>query len=103
MTKEQFIKRISLIQNFHSEQDTLSVLIDKITDGNNIVNFGDYLIFEIIDMINEDMKIEDKELISWWLYEDVDKVIYDGEYGEIGINVKTVERLYDYINTNYNK
>jgi hypothetical protein len=103
MTKEQFIKRISLIQNFHSEQDTLSVLIDKITDGNNIVNFGDYLIFEIIDMINEDMKIEDKELISWWLYEDVDKVIYDGEYREIGINVKTVEQLYDYINTNYNK
>lgn len=95
MTKEQFIKRINLIQNFQSEQETLSVLINKITDGYSVVTIGDYLIDEIINMINETMNIEDKDLIFWWLYENVDKVIYLNDDTEI--SVRTVEELYDYI------
>ena len=69
MTKEQFIKRMNLIQNFQSEQQTLSVLIDKITEGYN-------------------------DILAWWLYEDVDKVIYDKDKE---ISVRTLEELYDYI------
>ena len=94
MTKEQFIKRMSLIQNFHSEQKTLSVLIKKITDGYPVVTIGDYIINELLDMIEEDLHIKDKDLLSWWLYEDVDKVIYDNEKE---ISVRTLEELYDYI------
>ena len=94
MTKEQFIKRMGLIQNFHSEQQTLSALIDKLTDGYSVVTIGDYLVSEIIDMINHDMGIEDKDLIEWWLYEEVDKVIYiDGK----SVSVRTLEEFYDYI------
>ncbi len=94
MTKEQFVKRIGLIQNFHSEQQTLNVLIDKLVDGRPVVTIGDYLVTEITDMIAEAMELKDRELISWWLYEDVKKVIYvDGEE----ISVKTPEELYDYI------
>jgi hypothetical protein len=104
MTKEQFLKRINLIQNFHNEQDVLLELIDKLTDGNSIVDFGDNLVFEIIDMINEDMKINaDDDLLSWWLYENVNKIIYEGKNCEIEIEVKTAEQLYDYIIENYNK
>lgn len=94
MTKEQFIKRIKLIQNFHSEQQTLSALISKITDGFSVVNIGDYLIDEIVNMINECMNIKDKELIDWWLYEDVKKVIY---VDSKEISIETIEELYDYI------
>lgn len=100
MTKEQFIKRISLIQNFHSEQDTLSKLIDKLTDGFNVVDFGSYLVDEIVNMINEDMNIEDEDLLFWWLYEDVEKIIYNSN-GKEEISVRTAEELYDYLN-NYN-
>lgn len=96
MTKEQFIKRMSLIQNFRSEQDTLSVLINKISDGYPIVTIGDYLVNELIDTISEDIHIEDKDLLSWWLYEDVEKVLYDNE---TEISVRTLEELYDYIIT----
>ncbi len=92
MTKEQFIKRMNLIQNFQSEQQTLSVLIDKITDGYNIVTIGDYLVDEIINMIEEDLGYND--ILAWWLYEDVDKVIYDNEEE---ISVRTLEELYDYM------
>lgn len=92
MTKEQFIKRMNLIQNFQSEQQTLSVLIDKITDGYSIVTIGDYLVSEMINMIEENLGYMD--ILAWWLYEDVDKVIYDNEKE---ISVRTLEELYDYM------
>lgn len=67
------------------------------------MDFGNGLVFEIIDMINENMKInQDDDLIEWWLYEDVNKVIYDIN-GKIEKEVKTVEQLYDYIVDDYNK
>ena len=94
MTKEQFIKRMSLIQNWDSECETLSVLGEKIFDGYCVPQIGSYLIDIILDMINEDLHIEDKELISWWLWEDVDKVIY---VDEKEISVRTLEELYAYI------
>jgi len=96
MNKETFIRRIALIQNFHSEQDTLQALIGKLTDGHSIVDFGNYLVSEIIDMINEKMQIEDKDLIGWWLYEDVEKLIYDCD-GNVIADLKTASDLYDYI------
>jgi hypothetical protein len=97
MSKEQFIKRMGLIQNFHSEQETLSVMIEKIIDGYAVITMGNYLVNEMIDMITEDFELEDKELISWWLYENVDKVIYTGEYAKKIISVRTLDELYDYI------
>jgi hypothetical protein len=105
MTKEQFVNRIGLIQNFNSKQEVLSDLIDKITDGYGIVEFGDDLANEIIDMISEDMGIaEGDDLIEWWLYEDVDKIVYETKNDkEIKIEVETAEQLYDYIVENYNK
>lgn len=99
MTKEQFIKRMSLIQNFHSEWETLQILIDKITDGYSVVTVGDYLVTEIIDMIEEDIGY--KNILDWWLYEDVDKVIYEDEE-EKEYSVRTLEELYDYMVANKN-
>jgi hypothetical protein len=96
MTKEQFIKRMRLIQNFHSEQETLSALINKVTDGSSVVTIGNDLVSEIINIINEDMGIEDKDLIEWWLYEDVDKIIY---VDKKPISVKTLEEFYDFISS----
>ena len=94
MTKELFVKRLQLIQNFRSQQETIGKFMEKFIDGWAIVTFGDYLIDEIIEMIIEAMKIEDKELISWWLYEDVEKIIY---FNKAEIDVGTPEKLYDYI------
>ncbi len=99
MDKKTFIKRICLIQNFHSQQETLQALINKLVIGYPVVIFGNYLVEEIIDMINDDMKIEDKDLIDWWLYEDVEKLIYDSN-GTIIADLQTPGDLYDYITTN---
>ncbi len=99
MTKQQFIKYMSLIQNFHSEQQTLQTLIDKISDGYSVVTMGDYLVNGMIDLITEILGCEDKGLLSWWLYEDVEKIIYDNGKP---ISVKNLEELYEYIIKNKN-
>ena len=93
-TKELFVRRMSLLQNYFSEQETLGVLIRKLTDGHPIVTIGDYLVAEYLTMISEAMGIEDDSLLSWWLWENVEKVIYvDGRE----ISVRTLDELYDYI------
>jgi hypothetical protein len=97
LTKRQFVKIIKLMQNFHSEQETLGVLINKITDCNPVVIMGDNLIDGIINILNEIFCCENDNIIGWWLYEPVEKVIYDGEYGEREISVRTPEELYDYL------
>jgi hypothetical protein len=96
MTKEQFIKRMSFIQNFHSEQDTLQVLIDKLTDGYSVVTIGECLVTELLDIIRENLQLGNDDILSWWLYEDVDKVIYDRN-GNITHSVRTLDELYDYL------
>ena len=96
MTKEQFVKRIKLIQNFYSEQDTLAVLINKITGGGSIVIIGDYLVQEIIAMIYENMKCNPCHgWIEWWLWEDVEKVVYYPNGTQT--KVETLEELYEFL------
>jgi hypothetical protein len=93
MTKKQFIKRVGLIQNYHSEQDTLQVVIDKLTDGYCVVTMGEYIIQDMITMIEEDLGYSD--ILGWWLYEDVNKVIWDKDGTEY--SVRTLDELYDYM------
>jgi len=100
VTKEQFNKRMELIQNFHSEQETLQVLIDKLTDGYSVVDMGNYLVEELVNIITEELHIKDKDLLFWWLYEDVEKIIYDENKKPL-YNVKTLDGLYDYIVKEY--
>ncbi len=98
ITKEQFIKAISQIQNLHSQQDTLNKLIDKLTDGFSVVDIGNYVVEELINMININLDLEDKDLLGWWLYEDVEKIIY---IDDKPVKVETLDELWDYIQ-NYN-
>jgi hypothetical protein len=98
MTKEQFIDRINLIQKFHIEQNILNTLINKITDGHSIVTIGNSIIQEMIVMIEEDMGY--KDILDWWLYEDVDKVIYDRDEE---ISVRTLDELYNFMTRNKNQ
>jgi len=98
ITKEQFIKAISQIQNFRSQQDTINQLIDKITDGFAVVDVGNYLINEIVELINTNLNIEDTELIFWWLYDTSKKIIYTDDKS---YKVETIEELWDYIQEFY--
>ena len=95
ISKKEFVKIMRLIQNFHSEQDTISAFIKKITHDFIVVDIGDCLIDTIINLLNMNMGIQDTELLDWWLYEDVNKMIWFDDGTQV--EVETPEQLYDYI------
>jgi light-regulated signal transduction histidine kinase (bacteriophytochrome) len=97
LSKDDFARRIALIQNFHSEQQALGALIDKLTDGYPVVTLGDNLIAELIAITAQELNDND-DFISWWLWEDVEKVVWVGdEDKQREISVRTVEELYDFL------
>jgi hypothetical protein len=101
MDKKTFTQYMQQIQNFHSQQETVSDIIEKISDGWCIITIGNQLVEIIINLINKTLHIQDTELLSWWLYEDVDKIIYEND-DETEVSVRTLDELYEYIIKSYN-
>ena len=99
LSKEKFIQYLNSIKDFDHE-------VDKWEDFLKIDIFESPLFrrsFDLVDIVvkylsDNNANIED--LINWWLYEDVDKLIFlpDGTT----IDVETPDKLYDYIMNDMN-
>jgi len=95
MEFEKFKKYIDTINNTHEKQDLLSKCIEENLATNTycIVDISTDVIASLIDLLADyyNCKYErdgvDDNDISWWLYEDVEKIIYikdeNGEEKEI--------------------
>ena len=90
MNKEAFIKTINKYKQFIDASDKLNDLGIDLSEG-PITDAID-AIFDawLAEFLNE----EDIDIIYWWLFEDVDKIIYDGDEE---INVEDIEDLYNYL------
>lgn len=84
MEFEKFKKYIDTINNTHEKQDLLSKCIEEnlATSTYCIVDISTDVIASLIDLLADyyNCKYErdgvDDNDISWWLYEDVEKIIY---------------------------
>lgn len=98
MDRELFVKQINLIQQLNTKTDQLKDI------GINIVESSLYDIpAKLFDNFVEAVCTEDgADLVFWWLYEDVDKVICEnvGEAEEQKISLDTVYQLYEYLEKN---
>ena len=97
LSKEKFIEYLTAITKYNEEADKLSDFFEAnlfesplFTKATNLTN----IVISYLSDVNE--YVED--LINWWLYEDVDKVLH---YKDKEISVKTIDELYNYINENY--
>jgi len=90
VNKEAFIKTINKYKQFIDASDKLNDLGIDLSEG-PITDAID-AIFDawLAEFLNE----EDIDIIYWWLFEDVDKIIYDGDEE---INVEDIEDLYNYL------
>ena len=79
LSKDDFAR--NCLDSFHSEQQTLGALIDKLTDGYPVVTLGNNLIAELIAITAQELNDND-DFISWWLWEDVEKVVWVGDRGQ---------------------
>ena len=104
ITKEQFCKYMTELENFIEEKEKASEALDAFCDGLPVVKIGDSLSQSYIDMLETIMN-DDFETISWWIYDlqdNSDKIItysYKDENGnkkEKEYLLDTHEKLYDY-------
>ncbi len=94
--KKSFIKSIKEIQKLCEEQETIDTLIEKISDGFPVTTIGNNLATSLIDVIACSFTSVEtaKDLIEWWLYEKVDKVLH---IDTMEVSVRTLEELYDFL------
>ncbi len=94
ITKEIFIKQIELINKYNE-------FVDKLDDLNiNIINSD---LYEITSSIFDNFIIsyfnnDGQDLIFWWIYESVPKIIYESTiFGEEEINVEDINDFWSYL------
>lgn len=102
INKECFIASIGKIENFRKKQQNATEVLHKIfnMNGHSVLNFGDCLIDEIINLLSMSFDSNDhikdiKEWFNWYWYEKSK----DGEVwiGEKKYIVKNASDLYDVI------
>lgn len=93
ITKELFCKIIASIQKQEKIENDFCSALDTIIDGHFVGNLSATILGSLMELL--EFNLNDKnQLISWWLYENVEKKIYEGEKE---YKVDTPELLYYYL------
>jgi hypothetical protein len=94
MSKEKFVETLLKYQNFLDISDQLMNLGIDLTEG-PITMAIDTLLDSWINSITGEAG---SDLIYWWLFEDVEKNIYEDD--KVIATLDTAEDLYDYMKEN---
>lgn len=94
MSKEKFVDTLLKYQNFLNVSDQLMDLGIDLTEG-PVTMAIDTLLDSWIDSITDEAG---SDLIYWWLFEDVEKKIYEDD--KVVATLDTVENLYNYMKEN---
>ena len=94
MSKEKFVDTLLKYQNFLNVSDQLMDLGIDLTEG-PVTMAIDTLLDSWIDSITGEAG---SDLIYWWLFEDVEKKIYEDD--KVVATLDTAENLYNYMKEN---
>ena len=94
LKKETFVNALLNIKKQSERVDKFSSAIEAMSDGFIVFDSDNLYLSSLIKVLREVMNDKD-DFISWWLYEDVEKVIWLDDGTRIELN--TAEDLYDYL------
>jgi hypothetical protein len=94
MSEEKFVETLLKYQNFLDVSDRLMDLGIDLTEG-PVTMAIDTLLDSWIDAITGEAG---SDLIYWWLFEDVEKKIYEDD--KVVATLDTAENLYNYMKEN---
>jgi len=93
ISKEEFCKAIALIRQQEETDRTFAKALELVVDGRFVYGTENKYLEAASHLLSSIFR-DTSDWISWWLYEDVEKVIYDGDNE---IPVETPEQLYDFL------
>lgn len=91
LSKIKFIQYINRIIDYMEYENKLSSFIDF--GPSKVGESISYIIDSLVELMSENNE-EIEDLINWWLYEDVEKIIWEDDKE---IDVSTPGKLYDYL------
>ena len=103
ITKKEFVEIIERLKNYKELQEQINNLFDDCIDNKEMdfINAGsicighETIVVELLENI-----FNDKDTISWWVYEcnyGRDFSLGDLEINGVEIDLSTAEKLYDYL------
>lgn len=101
ITYELFEKTINSLRAKEESDHKVTKLLDTMCDGYPIFGVNNGFTVAMLNLLKTGMQ-DMGDTISWWLYEDVEKVIWWQEDGkEVECHLNTVRDLYDYLVREY--
>lgn len=95
MTREQFKENIRKLEAIEDIADKLTDIHIEILDCEELF-YAEEIFF---DWVKDDFGENGKDLVSWWMYEDVEKKIYESDGKET--NLENIDDLYSYLEAHY--
>lgn len=93
ISRTKFIEQIETVQKFNKVVDQLQELNVDIVES-SLYELPCLMFDNWAKSICTD---EGQDMIFWWLYEDVPKIVWENEKE---IDIDTIDDLYDYLKTN---
>lgn len=100
ISKEDYCNMVKEIQSYDKEICDFSECMQKFSDTYYLSTIGSNLCSKLIELLSKltndyCQDTYNDNWLSWWLYEDVEKKIYNQD--DSFIDVTNIEDLYDYL------
>ena len=94
ISKKQFKYLMKIIQKYNKQSEKIEDFLETIIDGYAVLkrDFSN----DIITFL-EDYFCNGYDYISWWLYDDVEKLIWENGEDNPPTDVSTLDKLYDFL------
>lgn len=99
ITLEEFKEVFKIIKEFESDNDKLTKILLKDTYG--FVDYGFPIVDLVLRLLNKVFNIDDPDLFSWWLYENVEKII--SMPNGVKYDITEISDLYHYAKEEFDK
>ena len=94
ISKELFLEVIDLIKKQEENDRKITEVLPLFCDGNGLLFTGQKYYYKALIKLLKDGMNDRGNYIEWWLYEDVEKVIY---CKDDDIDVSTAEKFSDFL------
>lgn len=96
ISKELFVKTLNNIQEQRAKNEKVGKALEEVCDSWVVFGTKDLYLESLLELLEAVFEDEDNQLIQWWLYEGVEKVVWFND-DRPAVDLSTPEALYDFL------